>query len=108
MKYTVIWSSFSEKLIDNIFNYYQQKTKSYNIAKSVIKKILKAPDCLMNNPKIGQKEPLLENRNIEYRYIIASNYKLIYYIDDTANTINIVDVFDTRQNPTKMYDKSRN
>lgn len=102
MKYTVIWSEFSEKLIDEIFDYYEKKTKSYNVAKSIIEKILFAPNILLNNPKLGQIETLLKDRNIEYRYIVVSNYKLIYYIDELSKTINIADVFDTRQNPIKL------
>ncbi len=102
MEYIVIWSAFSEKLIDEIFDYYEQKTKSYSIAKSIIEKILLAPNILRNNPKLGQREALLKDRNVEYRYIIESNYKLIYYIDENTKTINISDVFDTRQNPIKL------
>ncbi len=102
MEYTVIWSEFSESLLDEIFNYYEKRTKSYSIAKSIIERILLAPDRLLNNPKLGQKELLLEDRDLEYRYIIESNYKLIYYIDKHQKTINIVDVFDTRQNPVKI------
>lgn len=102
MGYTVIWSEFSEELIDEIFDYYKKKTKSYDVAKSIIEKILLAPDILLNNPKIGQREILLKDRSIEYRYIVVSNYKLIYYIDELKKTINIVDVFDTRQNPIKL------
>jgi mRNA-degrading endonuclease RelE of RelBE toxin-antitoxin system len=44
---------------------------------------------------------LLENRNIEYHYIVESNYKIIYSIDDENQFIKIADVFDTRQNPEK-------
>ncbi len=102
MEYTVIWSEFSESLIDEIFIYYEKKTKSYSIAKSIIKRILLAPDRLLNNPKLGPRELLLEDRNVEYRYIVESNYKLIYYIDEHQKTINVVDVFDTRQNPMKI------
>ncbi len=102
MGYTVIWSELSEELIDEIFDYYQRKTKSYEIAKGIIEKILYAPDILINNPNIGQREPLLEDKEIEYRYIITSNYKLIYYVNEIKKTINIADVFDTRQNPQKL------
>lgn len=102
LKYTVIWSEYSEELIDAIFDYYEKKTKSYDIAKNVIEKILFAPNILLNNPKLGQREILLEDRSIEYRYIVISNYKLIYYVDEFLKTINIVDVFDTRQNPIKL------
>ncbi|WP_326981751.1 hypothetical protein VUJ46_16155 [Chryseobacterium sp. MYb264] len=73
MKYKVIWSEFSEKQIDDIFNYYKQSSKSYRVALKIITKILLAPDQLIHNPKIGQREFLLENREVEYHYIVESN-----------------------------------
>lgn len=102
MKYEVIWSEFSEKQIDEIFNYYKEFSKSHQVALKIITKILLAPDKLIYNPKIGQRELLLENRNIEYHYIVESNYKIIYSIDNDNLLIKIADVFDTRQNPEKI------
>ncbi len=102
MKYKVIWSEFSEKQIDDIFNYYQQSSKSYRVALKIVTKILLAPDQLIYNPKIGQREFLLENREVEYHYIVESNYKIIYSIDEENGYIRIADVFDTRQNPEKI------
>lgn len=102
MKYKIIWSEFSEQQIDMIFEFYEQKSKSYNVALNIVTKILLAPDILIENPRIGQKEISLENRKIEYHYIVESNYKIIYSIDDEKKFVNISDVFDTRQNPDKM------
>ncbi|WP_445431941.1 hypothetical protein [Chryseobacterium indoltheticum] len=62
MKYEVIWSEFSKKQIDEIFNYYKEVSKSYQVALKIITKILLAPDKLIYNPKIGQRELLLKNR----------------------------------------------
>ncbi len=103
MKYEIIWSAFSEKQIDEIFSYYEQTAKSYQVAVKIITKILLAPDKLIDNPKIGQKEPLLKEREIQYHYIVESNYKIIYSIDEENYYIKIADVFDTRQNPDKIY-----
>ena len=36
----------------------------------------------------------------EYRYILSGNYKIIYKVEDSY--IIITDVFDARQNPSKM------
>lgn len=102
MEYKVIWSDFSEKQIDDIFDYYLQKTGSNKVAKNIITKILLAPNSLKAHPRIGQKELALEARKIEYRYIVESNYKIIYSVDDENYLIKIADVFDTRQNPTKI------
>lgn len=101
MKYRIIWSKFSEKQLDTIFEYYKENA-NLKVAKDIIKSILKAPNVLIKNPTIGTKELLLENRKIEYRYIITTNYKIIYSIDEINHYIKISDVFDTRQNLTKI------
>lgn len=101
MKYTIIWSAFAEKQIDNIFEYYEENV-SLKIAKSIVKTIILAPEKLKNHPKMGAKETLLENRKIEYHYIIKANYKIIYAVDEQNYQIKISDVFDTRQNPVKI------
>jgi hypothetical protein len=49
-----------------------------------------------------QIEELLIDRQYAYRYIVCKNYKIIYSIDYTLQLIKIADVFDTRQNPTKI------
>lgn len=102
MEYEVIWSEFSEKQIDDIFNYYHQTSQSYQVALKIVTKILLAPDKLKNNPKIGQKEFLLDRSNVKYHYLVESNYKIIYSIDEAKCQIKIADVFDTRQNPEKI------
>jgi len=102
MVYKIVWSKFAEQQIDEIFLYYQRKSRSYNIAQKIVTKILLAPDKLINNPRIGQREISLENKNIEYHYIVESNYKIIYSIKDESLQVRIVDIFDTRQNPLKI------
>lgn len=51
---------------------------------------------------IGQVEELLKERQIEYRYLVFKNYKLIYSIDTKNELIKIAAVFDTRQYPLKL------
>ncbi|MDR6159230.1 plasmid stabilization system protein ParE [Chryseobacterium sp. SLBN-27] len=54
MKYKIIWSEFSEKQIDDIFNYYELVSGSYSVALKIVTRILLAPDKLVDNPRIGQ------------------------------------------------------
>jgi len=54
---------------------------------------------LNKNPQIGQIEVLLKDRFQEFRYLIYKNYKIIYWINENKNRIEIVNVFDCRQNP---------
>ncbi len=102
MKYRIIWSAFAEEQINEIYAFYLEKTKSAIIANRIIKRIIIAPEILKHSPEIGQREIALIKRKPEYRYIVESNYKIIYYVDKINRQIRITDVFDTRQNPVKI------
>lgn len=97
----IIWSEFSEEQLDKIFEYYE-KEASINTALKIIQDILSEPEILRNTPFIGQKEPLLKEREIEYRYLIYKSFKIIYSVDEKQKAVKIADVFDTRQFPPKM------
>ena len=102
MKYEIIWSDFAENQVNEIHKFYYTKTESLNIANQIISRILIAPDSLKHSPELGQREPALTNRKLEYRYIVESNYKLIYTINKEKQQVRITDIFDTRQSPTKI------
>ena len=101
MKYTIIWSNFSEKQLDEIFEYYCNEVNK-RTAKKIIKQILAEPKILENNPFLGQIENLLIHRKISYRYLVCNNYKIIYSVDENEYLIKIADVFNTLQNPIKI------
>ena len=65
-------------------------------------KIRDKVEVLIKNPLIGEKEELLEDRKQNYRRLIVTNYKIIYSLNEKVETIKIVDIFDTRQNPIKL------
>ena len=52
-------------------------------------------------PERGAIEPMLAHREGEYRYLIEGNYKIIYRIAD-SETVLVVNIFDTRQDPSRM------
>ena len=62
--------------------------------------ILDKADTLLLQPYQGQVEPYLVHLNLEHRRLIEGNYKIIYRI--VGETIYVTDVFDTRQEPSKM------
>lgn len=101
MNYKVVWSDFAELQLDEIFKYYLENA-SLLVAQNLIEAIILEPNKLLKNPEIAQKEDLLANRNDNYRYIICKSYKIIFSIDNNLKMIKVADVFDTRQNPTKM------
>ena len=101
MNFKIIWSAQAENELDKIFGYYLENV-SASVAKKLVKEIIAEPRKLTANPEISQIEELLLDREVQYRYLLCNNYKLIYSIDSKENFIKIADVFDTRQNPDKI------
>jgi hypothetical protein len=60
---------------------------------------------LARNPLMGQKEILLEGRVQEFRYLVYKNYKIIYWVNTLKQRIEIINLFDCRQNPQIMIGK---
>lgn len=101
MNFKIIWSDFSETQLDEIYEYYEKKASS-RVATKIVTGIIKESEKLIKASLIGQEEELLKEREIQYRYLVFKNYKLIYSVDDQKGFIKIADVFDTRQNPPKL------
>ena len=99
MGLTIYWTKFAKYELKNIFDYYN-RTVSLKIANKITKQIITETNILSKFPKVGVIEDLLQDGN--FRYLISTNYKIIYRINYDKNRIEIIDVFDTRQNPTKI------
>jgi toxin ParE1/3/4 len=63
-------------------------------------RILMKAEALLDNPHMGQREEYLEHFGKEHRRIVEGNYKIIYRVE--GETIYITDIFDSRQDPSKM------
>lgn len=96
----VYWTKFALNSLKEIYDYYK-----VNVSKSVADKIknslLLSTRQLETQPFSGTIEILLESVNEEHRFILKGNYKIIYKVQ--SKRIFITDVFDTRQNPEKIY-----
>lgn len=101
MELAIYWSRLAEEKLEDIFNYYKQKA-GIKTAQKIIKGIIDRTEGLQHNPEIGVKEELLDERIQDFRYLIYTNYKIIYWLNQTKSRIEIANVFDTRQNPTKI------
>ena len=56
-------------------------------------------------PLIGKVEPLLQGRSLQFRsLVIHEHYKLIYHYDETAETLRIAALWDTRREPRAQAD----
>ena len=53
-------------------------------------------------PLLGQREELLKDLSVEFRYLVEGNYKILYYTLPEKIVISLV--FDCRQNPERMRD----
>jgi mRNA-degrading endonuclease RelE of RelBE toxin-antitoxin system len=71
--------------------------------KKIAKQVVKEANSLSKFPKMGVLENLLKDRSQNFRYILSSNYKIIYWINKEKNRIEVIDVFDTRQNTEGIY-----
>ena len=101
MELEVVWTDFAESKLVDVFNYYKHSV-SLKVASQITQEIVRASLKLEKQPFIGAKEPLLETRVKEYRYLIHGNYKMIYFIQSDKNEVVIANIFDTRQNPQRI------
>jgi plasmid stabilization system protein ParE len=101
MNLEIIWSDFAEKQLEDIFEYYE-KNASNRVAKEMVLSLINEPNRLEKDPFIGQKEELLKERKITYRYLVFKHYKIIYSVDEEDGFIKIADVFGTQQKPSKI------
>ena len=101
MNLEVYWTRLAENKLDDIFNYYET-TVNISIVKKLVTGIIDKTIGIENNPHIGQKELLLEKYEQKFRYLVYKNYKIIYWINLEKGRIEIANVFDTRQNPSKI------
>ena len=101
MGLNVFWTRLAENKLEDIYQYYRKKA-GVKIAKNLIIGIIDSTSDLKISPFIGQVEPELINRPQDFRYLVFKNYKVIYWINESKRTIEIANVFDCRQNPTKI------
>jgi plasmid stabilization system protein ParE len=96
----VFWTKFALDSLKDIFTYYKDNA-NIKIANNIKNSILQSTRQLEFQPQSGAVETFLLHLNEEYRFIIRGNYKVIYKIQHKK--LFITDVFDTRQNPAKIY-----
>ncbi len=73
---------------------------SVETLETVRNRILDRADKLIKNPSSGKREEYLDHLGLNHRRVIESHYKIIYRV--IGRTIYITDIFDSRQDPSKM------
>ncbi len=101
MALKIYWTDFAKSELRGIFDYYKENA-GLKVAQKITQGIIASTSRLSLEPFIGMKEPLLKEREQEFRYLVHKNYKIIYWYNKEKNRIDISDVFDARQNPVKL------
>ena len=100
----VFWTKYALDSLSTVYYYYRNNV-NVNIASNIRDSILSSTKQLEKFPQSGQTEELLMNLEEGHRYIIRGNYKIIYKVQ--TNKVYITDVFDTRQNPERIYRRNK-
>lgn len=94
------WSRRAEQSYGKIIDYIAAqfgKPRARKFVKDVYSEVEKLPA----NPGLGQVEPLLEGARYEFRRLVIKDLtKVVYRI--TERRIEIVDVWDVRQDPKEL------
>jgi plasmid stabilization system protein ParE len=99
METSVIWTNRALATLDNIFEFY--KEKSENAAIKIVNRLYYSAGTLKTFPNAGAIEPLLDGFSVCFRsLVVEKHFKLIYYTDE--NRVYITEVWDTRQNPYRL------
>ena len=99
MKLKLIFAPEALEDMENIYRYYADQNEVY--ATELYNQIIEEAEQLQYFPQLAQKEPLLEEYAEEYRSLVVQNdYKIVYFVEN--ETVNVVTVFDCRQNPKKL------
>jgi plasmid stabilization system protein ParE len=76
-----------------------------NFANKVIDKIFTKTELLENFTEMGTIQQSIQDKGLSIRYLVESNYKILYQINASKGLVEILAIFDTRQDPSKMLSK---
>ena len=99
----VIWTNQAFEALEQLEEYLLENDIPYS--NKTIGDIIQATDRLVLQPNIGRIEDSLISLNLQHRFILQHQHKIIYRIEN--NTVYITDVFDTRQNPPKIKQRAK-
>jgi plasmid stabilization system protein ParE len=92
------------KRLNEIYNYIRKR--SVIAAAGLYNDILDEIDILKRFPAVAAIEPLLAGEGKTYRsLVVRKHYKIIYYIDEMADTVYVVTIWDCRKNPKTLKEE---
>lgn len=104
--FKIVITSVAERAYFDLLNYIFEHYAIVR-ANEIAIELIDFPQILKLQPYIGAIEPLLLNRNEEYRYLVYNRtnletVKIIYYVDDLTKTVYITDFFPCEMAPSKV------
>jgi len=99
----IYWIFYAQNKILEIEDYYSKVASEY-IAQKLINGIFESVEYLIDNPLMGPIEEMLAHRKEKFRYLVYKNYKIIYWVNQENVRIEIMNVFDCRQDEQKLLD----
>ena len=96
----IVWDKKAKQSLRDVYLYIKNRS-SKTQAEKVRNRIIKLAEKIQPMPLKHPKELLLEDLAIEFRYILAWDYKIIYEVLD--NKIVIIDIFHTSRNPADIH-----
>ena len=98
------WTLDAENDLINISDYIQKKTNPTKAIK-LIDKIINKTELLEKFPQMGSVDNHPAVEGFKVRYLIEDKYKILYRINAIKGIIEILSVFNTHQDPSKMLSK---
>ncbi len=97
----IYWTDIAKIETKSIYVFLKSEA-NITVAKKIINEIANEVKRLIYQPYLGQIEQQLISGSREFRSLIYSNYKIIYWVNLDKNQIEIWDVFDCHQEPLKI------
>jgi len=97
----IMWQPKAEQRLKEIYSFYREKSRS--AANKLLVDIKNAVFPLAQFPQMAALEPYLSDLPVSFRsLVVRDNYKIIYFIDEDKDIINIVTIWDCRQDDKKL------
>lgn len=93
--YKIKWSNEAKSDVKNIYDFV--KLKSVEAAKNLVTDTRNAPKSVVFENQYSADEYASQCRKI-----VVKNFKILYVADVQNKIINVIAVFDTRENPDKL------
>lgn len=100
----ILFSELATQSLKEISDYFTG-VAGKRVAQKIIRELLVATKQLKDYPKSGQIQENLIELELNHRYIIALNHKIIYR--EVIEGILVTDIFNCKQDPNFMNQSSR-